>query len=59
MVLLSKGTKRKVSEMVDKCQLGLNGSSTWENLNILPLVSYDVLISMDWLETYNKIGLVQ
>ena len=30
----------------------LNGILTKVDLNILPLVSYDALIGMDWLEVY-------
>lgn len=46
-------TKRKVSEMVERRPLELNGLFPWENLNIFPLGSYDVLISMNWLESYD------
>ena len=40
----------KVSEMVEKCPLEMDGIFTWENLNVFPLSSNDVLIGMDWLE---------
>jgi hypothetical protein len=50
LVQLATRTKRKVSELVEACPLEMNGLFTWENLNILPLGSYDVLIGMDWLE---------
>ena len=52
LVQLSTGTKRKVSEVVEKCPLVMNGLVTWVDLNVLPLGSYDVLIGMDWLEAH-------
>ena len=45
-------TKRKVSEVVEKCPLVMNGLVTCVHLNVLPLCSYDVLIRMDWLEVH-------
>jgi hypothetical protein len=42
------------------CLIYMNGLSTREDLNILPLGSYDCLIGMDWLDQdhaildYNK-----
>ena len=44
MVQLATSTKRKVLEIVKYCEV---------NLNILPLGSYDMLISMDWLEQHH------
>ena len=38
------GKKRKVSEVVEKCPLVMNGLVTCVYLNVLPLSSYDVLI---------------
>ena len=52
LVQLATGTKRKVSEVVDKCPLVMNGLVTCVDLNVLPLGSYDVLIGMDWLEAH-------
>ena len=49
---LSMGTKRKVSEVVEKFPLVMNGLITCVHLNVLPLGSYDVLIGMDWLESH-------
>lgn len=46
-VQLATGTKRKISELVKKCPLNLNGLNTVSNLNIIPLGSYHVLIGMD------------
>ena len=62
IVKLSTGTKMKVSEVVEKCPLMLNGLPIKADLNVLPLGSYDILIGMGWLEVhrakldcYNKI----
>ena len=52
LVQLATGNKRKVSELVEKCPLAMNGLVTCVDLNVLPLVSYDVLIGMDWLEAH-------
>ena len=42
----------KVSEVVEKFPLVMNGLVTCVDLNVLPLGSYDVLIGMDWLEAH-------
>ena len=52
LVQLATGTKRKVSELVKKCPLVMNGLITCVDLNVLSLGSYDVLIGMDWLEAH-------
>ena len=52
LVQLATRTKRKVSELVEKCPLEMGGLSTCANLNILPLGLYDILIGMDWLEAH-------
>ena len=52
LVQLATGTKRKVSEVVEKCPLVMNGLITCVDLNVLPLGSYDILIGMDWLEAH-------
>ena len=52
LVQLATGTKRKVSEVVEKCPLVMNGLTTCVDLNVLLLGSYDVLIRMDWLEAH-------
>ena len=54
LVQLATGTKRKVSEMIEKFPLVMNGLVTCIDLNVLPLGSYDVLIGMDWLE-YHRV----
>ena len=38
--------------MVEKCPFVMDGLVTWEDLNVLPLGSYDALIGMDWLEAH-------
>ena len=47
--------KRKVTEIVKDFKISFSGLNTTENLNILPLGSYDILIGMDWLETHRAI----
>ena len=61
LVQLATGTKRNVSEVVEKSPLVMNGLVTCVDLNVIPLGSYVVLIGMDWLEAqrvnitcYNK-----
>ena len=49
LVHLAVGTKRKVSEVVEKCPFVINGFVSCVDLNVLPLGCYDVLIGMDWL----------
>ena len=39
LVQLATGTKRKVSELVEKCPLEINGLVTYADLNVLPLGS--------------------
>ena len=38
--------------MVRECPLVMNGQVTYEDLNVLPPGSYDILIGMDWLEAH-------
>ena len=52
LVHLATGTKRNVSEVVEKFPLVMNRLVTCVDLNVLPLGSYDVLIGMDWLESH-------
>lgn len=37
------------------CTSNIKGLTTKEKLNIIPLVSYDVLIRMDWMESHKAI----
>jgi hypothetical protein len=50
LVQLAIGTKRRIHDMVKGCSISLNGVNTSNDLNIIPLGSYDVLIGMDWLD---------
>jgi hypothetical protein len=50
LVKLATRAKRKVNEMVKPCLMDMDGLNTREDLNILPLGSYDYLIGMDWLD---------
>ena len=45
----------KVTEIVKDCRISFNILNTTVNLNILLLVSYDILIGIDWLETHKVI----
>ena len=56
LVWLAIGGKRKISEVVEKCSLVMDGLVTYADLNVLPLGSYDVLIGMDWLE-FHRVNL--
>ena len=47
--------KRKVTKFVANCEISIHDNVTRINLNILPLVSYDMIIGMDWLEKYNVV----
>jgi hypothetical protein len=49
------GSKRKFNEMVKSCLMDMNGLNTNEDLNILPLGSYDCIIGMDWLDQHHAI----
>jgi hypothetical protein len=55
LVQLVTGAKRKVNAMVKSCLMDMNGMNTREDLNILPLGSYDCLIVMDWLDQHHSI----
>jgi hypothetical protein len=55
LVQLATGAKRKVNEMVKSCIIDMNGLITREDLNILPLGSYDCLIGIDWLDQHHAI----
>ena len=52
LVQLATGTKKKISEVIIKCPLVMDGLVTYVDMNVLPLKSYDVLIGMDWLEAH-------
>jgi hypothetical protein len=47
LVQLATGTKRKFIELVKSCPVDMKGLSMKDELNILPLGSYDCLIGMD------------
>jgi len=55
LVQLATGMKRKVTDCVKGCEMNMNGFDTQVDLNILPLGSYDLLVSMDWLEKHRVI----
>ena len=55
LVQLATGAKRKITKFVKVCPLEMNGMKTFEDINILPLGSYDVLIGMDWLDAHHAV----
>jgi hypothetical protein len=55
LVQLATGTKRKVTELVKSCSVDMKGMNTKDELNILPLGSYDCLIGMDWLDQHHAL----
>jgi hypothetical protein len=55
LVQLATEAKREVVELVKSCPVDMNGVSTKEYLNMLPLGSYEFLISMDWLDQHHAI----
>jgi len=52
---LATGTKRKVVNFIESCEISTNDFQTHVNLNVLPLGSYDALIGIDWLEKHKFI----
>ena len=56
LVQLATGAKRKVTDFIVDCEVKLQDHKTRNDLNILPLGSYDMIIGMDWLER-NKVVL--
>ena len=55
LVHLATRSRRKITEFVKVCPLEMNGMKTFEDLNIIPLGSYDVLTHMDWLGAHHAI----
>jgi hypothetical protein len=55
LVQLALGEKRKINEMVEACPMEMNGLRKKDDLNIIPLGSYDFLIGMDWLDQHHVI----
>jgi hypothetical protein len=55
LVQLATGAKRKVVELVKSFPMDMNGLSIRDELNILPLGSYNCLIGMDWLDQHHAI----
>ena len=50
LVQLATRTKIKVVSYVENCDMFMSQFKTQVKLNVLPLVSYDVLIGMEWME---------
>jgi hypothetical protein len=55
LVQLAIGVKRKVVELVKSCRVEMNGLSTREDLNILPLGTYDYIIGIDLLDQHHVV----
>ena len=55
LVQLAIGTNRKVTSFVNKCEFNMNGFKMQDDLNIIPLGYYDLLIGMDSLEKHRVI----
>ena len=55
LVQLAIGAKRKVISFVKNCAVTMDRFETFVRLNVLPLVSYDILIGMDWLEQHRVV----
>ena len=55
LVQLATSTKRKVTYLLRRCMLDMNGMITITYLNIILLGSYEVLIGMDWLESHKGV----
>jgi hypothetical protein len=50
LLQLNTRAKRKITNMVKACPMDMNVLCTREDLNIIPLGSYDYLILKDWLD---------
>jgi hypothetical protein len=50
LVQRATGTKKRIHDMVIGCSISLNGVNTNDDLNIIPLGYYGILIGMDWLD---------
>ena len=55
LVQLATGTKRKVVNYVEYCDMMMSQFKTQVKLNVLTLGSYDILIGMDWLEKHRVV----
>ena len=52
---LAIGAKRKINNMVNACPMEMNVLCTNNDLDIIPLGSYDYLIGMDWLDEHHVV----
>jgi len=52
IVQLAIGKKRKVFDLIKYYMVNMVGMDIKVDLYILPLISYDLLIGMDWLEKH-------
>ena len=49
LVQLATGTKKRVDHWVRDFVFKLNGMPKSTNLNVLPLVLYNMIVGMDWM----------
>jgi hypothetical protein len=54
-VEMASGAKNKVGGKVTGCSLNLGDFVTKDNMYIMILGSYDIVIGMDWLESHEAI----
>ena len=45
--------RRKITSMVKYCQFSMEGLKDKSDLDIIPMVSYDLLLGMDWLLSHH------
>jgi hypothetical protein len=55
LVQLDTISKWRINELVKDCPMDMNGLRTKEDLNIIPLGSYDCLIGMNSLDTHHVV----
>jgi hypothetical protein len=55
LVQLATWAKKKINELVKDYLINMNGLITKVDVNIIPLVSYDYLIGIDWLEKHHVV----
>jgi hypothetical protein len=55
LVQFAIGAKGKINEMFKESRMEMNGQCTKNDLNIIPLGSYDCLIGMDWFDEHHVV----
>ena len=44
--------KQNITSMIKDCCFKMNGFQIGDDLNIIPICSYDILIEIDWMELH-------